>query len=344
MVLKLVAKSLLEENAKSALIITPRHYSSIAQLLRDSIMTELKVDQHSVHSVKQNARDCLEKVKLSSVFDIAGVEQTLSELHWSDSYIQPLNKQASVSDRVSKPDSSPMEREGAQATVLTEVGDSDEEELSQQSNLTTDSLDAEVLGERARQGIEPLLSPDIIVITHFSTFLTTLFTERERAAAHRSLLLLKSRLHFLSRSLDPSPLVVILNSTSVEQGPGGTDTNMAQLSGTSSANTSLGSIFSLPNNCLPGYNYSCRRRIKPSFGLIFSQLLDLHILSTNIPGAYNPKRRGHLLSGEDKPSSPYTVVEVLLDEAGSRGTPSCKERKSREQRWCVCANLCSGRE
>ncbi|KAF4979913.1 hypothetical protein FZEAL_3975 [Fusarium zealandicum] len=54
----------------------------------------------------------------------------------------------------------------------------------------------------------------MIVITHFSSLLTSLFTHREKSAAHSALQLLGSHLRDLTRNLASHPLILILNSTS----------------------------------------------------------------------------------------------------------------------------------
>ncbi|KAM0323169.1 hypothetical protein ACHAQA_009019 [Verticillium albo-atrum] len=78
------------------------------------------------------------------------------------------------------------------------------------------------------------------------------------------------------------------------------------------------------------YHNVASRRNKPSFGMVFAQILDLHLLCTRVPrGADDAERVFGDAPGEAKF---VWVVEVLLDEIGvwegKRGP-----RRSREQRW-----------
>ncbi|OTA02959.1 hypothetical protein A9Z42_0033700 [Trichoderma parareesei] len=192
-------------------------------------------------------------------------------------------------------------------------------------------------------------TPDIILVTHFSSLLTSFFTQRDKPTAHATLRHLSSRLRRLSRTLPSHPLVLIINST---------DSGAAAHS---SASASHG--YEIPpappppseqppeyhnNNKSPPVVAPTLRSIfnpatasgqgffklnKPTFGLVFTQLLDLHLLCTRAP---RPP------SKETTPSSrALTVVEVLLDDIGlwqgERG-----RRRRREQRWTVVASS-SGR-
>lgn len=190
--------------------------------------------------------------------------------------------------------------------------------------------------------------PDIIVITHFSTILTTLFTRRENKSAHTSLQLLSSHMRHLSRTLPSHPLLLILNSTA-SSGADATG-NPAQPPGAGAAagpvprrsekplDPTLRSVFNPPPLSLPGYRHgAASRRNKPSFGLVFAQLLDVHVLCTRVPrdaddadALYAPAP-----GAEGAAEVRYAwVIEVLLDETGVWG-PGGGRRRSREQRWGV---------
>jgi len=91
------------------------------------------------------------------------------------------------------------------------------------------------------------------------------------------------------------------------------------------------------------YNYDTphSRRNKPSFGLIFTQMLDMHLLCTKIPktradaeALYAPVSPG---TGGKKKINYVWAVEVLLDEVGvwegAEKVLEGKPRRSREQRW-----------
>ncbi|CAN8100554.1 unnamed protein product [Discula destructiva] len=199
--------------------------------------------------------------------------------------------------------------------------------------------------------------PDIILITHMSTLLSSLFHQRDKATAHQTLQLLASHLRYLTRSLEHgSPLIMLLNSTtssgtsmankhkdldrdgpSRPQPPGGSQTPNKPLDPT------LRSIFNPPPLPVSGlsYNYDTphSRRNKPSFGLIFTQMLDMHLLCTKIPKTradaevlYETKS-----AGTGNKVEYVWAIEVLLDEMGlwegRENILEGKPRRSREQRW-----------
>ncbi|KAI1329963.1 hypothetical protein F5Y16DRAFT_61177 [Xylariaceae sp. FL0255] len=57
----------------------------------------------------------------------------------------------------------------------------------------------------------PLPVPEIILITHFSSLLTSIFTNRDKTSAHTMLQRLSSHLRYLARSA--GPLIMLLNTT-----------------------------------------------------------------------------------------------------------------------------------
>lgn len=209
--------------------------------------------------------------------------------------------------------------------------------------------------------------PDIVLITHTSTLLSSLFRQREKDTAHQMLQLLSSHLRFLSRSPNHGgPLILILNSTTNSQEPT-TTTNIKSDSGQGrpspppppppeASNTrghnrppdpTLRSIFNPPPLPASGLGYThdtpLSRRNKPSFGLIFTQMLDIHLLCTRVPRTradaevlFAPPSQA---AGAGTGAVDYGwVVEVLLDEVGvwedeGARPPWGSRRASREQRW-----------
>lgn len=243
-------------------------------------------------------------------------------------------------------------------------------------------------------GKNPSKRPDIIIITHMSTLLSTLFQQREKSAAHQTLQLLSSHIRYLTRAPEHGgPLVMLLNSTtssfpspdnntnntSNPTGGAGTDrppppaaaadhhhpslpppTKKAK--GASAHNNkpldpTLRSIFNPPPLPASGLSYAYdtphARRNKPSFGLIFTQMLDMHLLCTRLPktrddaeALYAPPPllgAAETEMGGTRPVAYGWVVEVLLDEMGvwegrdavveGGGSGRRRERRSREQRW-----------
>ncbi|ROW16361.1 hypothetical protein VPNG_02762 [Cytospora leucostoma] len=209
--------------------------------------------------------------------------------------------------------------------------------------------------------------PDIVLVTHISTLMSSLFRQREKDTAHKMLQLLSSHLRYLTRSPDHGgPLVMILNSTTSpsditvnsESTTTGTTTDRPQDPERPPRPTELGSatktskpldptlrsIFNPPPLPVSGLNYSydtpLSRRNKPSFGLVFTQLLDLHLLCTSVPKSRADAEALFAPPSEvarSKGAIEYGwVVEVLLDEIGVWEEDRVREgkpRRSREQRW-----------
>ncbi|KAG5927486.1 hypothetical protein E4U42_002196 [Claviceps africana] len=189
------------------------------------------------------------------------------------------------------------------------------------SDLDRDVQDAEAEadihethdGQDARGG-EP---PSLVLITHFSSLLSGLFAQRERRAAHETVSRVGARLGRLSRTLPSGPLVMMLNSAT------GTGTGTGPPTRTA-ADPSLQGIFG--------------PRPRPSFGVVFAQLLDMHLLCSRATTRHGGTptetvRRRDGGQEQDHPgAASVTVVEVLTDDMGvwqGRRGP----RPSREQRW-----------
>lgn len=231
--------------------------------------------------------------------------------------------------------------------------------------------------------------PDMILITHISALLNGLFTGRDKSAGHETVTILLSQLrqltgHFGDLPNDcPGPLIMILNSTTASTSSSFTSTSVA-MSGENNPNnlgeqrpasreqqsqtttdSTLRSIFQ--------HHHQNGSKTKPSFGMVFTQLLDLHLLCTRIPRRQRqmgPARMGIVKDrpplstarsgagaepgvGISSPSHRFAwVVEVLLDERGVHeydfdddtiaeeraSTPERQaqiqiRRRCREQRW-----------
>ena len=185
--------------------------------------------------------------------------------------------------------------------------------------------------------------PDMILITHFSSLLTTLFTRRDRAGAHSALALLSAHLRYLARTA--GPLVMLLNTTS--------SSSSSSAPGLAAAATrprpldpTLRSVFSHNSGSGSGSGGGGggHRVNKPAYGATFAGLLDAHLLCTRVPRARADAEA--LLSAPARCRRAW-VVEVLMDEVGvwewreeaEDGGASGKEaerrwtRRCREQRW-----------
>lgn len=309
--------------------------------MRDGIQAQLR-DDVGGDDLKRRTREHLERVMLSCVFDMTGVWEVVAGL-----------------DRAASPEASPVE---------DEIKDSQEDDEDQLEDTTREKA-SEKKESEAR-------GPNVVVITHFGSLLTGLFAHRSSASAHQTVQLLSSHLRHLSRSLSSSPLFLLLNSTASSPSTHGagdsttTETRMSAAIANASSTRSqrpldptLRSIFNPPY--MPVYGVrnqnettassSLSRQNKPTFGLIFSQMLDMHILCTRVP---KTDADADIVYGLAPPAvagaeTEYaTVVEVLLDEMGV--WPSAAEREQereqggggtaqrtrqkrryREQRWCA---------
>ncbi|KAI8951594.1 hypothetical protein F4801DRAFT_285991 [Xylaria longipes] len=193
---------------------------------------------------------------------------------------------------------------------------------------------------------------DIILVTHFSSLLTTLFTHNDKTSAHTKLQLLSSHLRHLALSTEA--LVMLLNtttspspetstSTSTSGGPRpfpGPDHPIPPMGPEASKqqmplDPTLRSIFN-PLPQLHGSNTSGQgnrpdyshghpygaaaarltRRNKPSFGATFAQFLDLHLLCTKVPRTRGDAETAIALGAGSEDVKHAWVVEALLDEMG----------------------------
>ncbi|KDN61040.1 hypothetical protein CSUB01_09435 [Colletotrichum sublineola] len=209
--------------------------------------------------------------------------------------------------------------------------------------------------------------PDIILITHFHSLMTALFTRHDRQSAHHSLQVLSSHLRYLARNLPSSPLIMLLNGTSSskeaptsasrpanhQDGPPPAPDYRGGAGGSSKPlDPTLRSIFNPPplDFAVYGGNQAASRRNKPTFGLVFSQLLDLHLLCTRVPRDKEDVEKLYALApepgGGGEANGGFTsavryvwVIEVLLDEVGiwegCLPDGAMKVRKGREQRWAA---------
>ncbi|KAK2075307.1 hypothetical protein P8C59_009442 [Phyllachora maydis] len=173
-------------------------------------------------------------------------------------------------------------------------------------------------------------APDVILITHMAGLMKALFAAH-KASAHATLQRLASHLRQAARAPPRGgPLVMVLNATgAASPGPASTTAAAKPLDPT------LRSIFDAPP----------ARRSRPAFGLVFTQMLDMHLLCTRVPrdradaqAVAGASSGGGVASG----ARFVWVVECLLDEIGvweeeeeeqGREERARKGRRCREQRW-----------
>ncbi|KAG5975786.1 hypothetical protein E4U58_007326 [Claviceps cyperi] len=320
--LQVLSRELLDCPDSRALIITPRPAAEVLRSLRESLVAQQQPQEQTGGCCSLG--DCLERVMLSCVFDMDGLWEVLSDLsdaeadaEADDGHKGDQKRETQLQTQTQKP--------------AKEIQDSQDEEetLSTSVDRTTNT------------------TPSFILITHFSTLLSGLFAQRERQAAHSTVSLLNARLNYLSRNLPPSPLIMILNSVTESPGmtterphrsrtriQGDAKPTKTKTTPSTALDPSLQSIFSAPPSLdIPGYyTGTLPRRLKPSFGLVFAQLLDLHLLCSRVARTRAHDGLPGLQGGEGDAGGVVTVVEVLMDEMGVwQGRRGVRPR--REQRW-----------
>ncbi|EGX95083.1 hypothetical protein CCM_03355 [Cordyceps militaris CM01] len=277
---------------------------------------------------EQKCRAGLDSVMLSVVFDIDGIWQTLSEL------LQPLVA-ATSSSPVIHHEGHIGSLERNRMIPTTEIQDSEDEDILQPAgHKTFDSREEPRASSHEDQGerSSPMCPPEIIVVTHFSTFLTSLFARREKAEAHKTLAYLKWQLRGLSRSCSMSPLILLVNSTTTEEASNRPRGSALDLSGSTRTHRSpeptLHSIFASVRSLRPS---------RPSFGVVFSQFLDLHILCTDLSENHANLacrlERAAASTKCDHQCRSLAHIEVLKDNLGINSAHLRKQ--NREKRWAV---------
>lgn len=378
--LQVLACSLLDSAVQKVQVITPKPPSTIVVLLKNAITAELKARGISgFDEIAARRRDCLDRIMLSRVFDMDGLDEVLADLDATaaapgsgkeEEEIIEIQSAEETANMKAQPDATAADDDGDgdgdgaasskeekphKASVVAEIQDSQDEDempspppspIAIPQSPQPQSDDTNLKNNNKSTAATASSTPDIILITHFSSLLTSFFTQRDKSAAHAALRLLATHLRHLSRTLPSNPLILLLNSTdsgahASESHSHENNLNMNSIplplpdqqsslstaykstSSSSSTDPTLRPIFNPAHHA--GTSYKAN---KPTFGLVFTQLLDLHLLCTRAP---RPSRAA-------PPSlRAMTVVEVLLDEIGlwegERG-----RRKRREQRWTIVAS------
>ncbi|KAG6324515.1 hypothetical protein E4U44_000711 [Claviceps purpurea] len=344
--LQVLSRELLDCPDSRALIITPRPAAEVLRSLRESLVAQLQPQEQTGGGCSLG--HCLERVMLSCVFDMDGLWEVLSDLsdaeadaEVDESHKGDQNRETQLQTQTQTKGKEIQDSQDEEETLSTPLDDT----TTTKKNIDTINTTINTINTTTTIIAITNTTPSFILITHFSTLLSGLFAQRERQAAHSTISLLSARLNYLSRNLPPGPLIMILNS--VTESPGPTRTRIqddpkpkptkTKPTPSTPLDPSLQSIFSAPPPLnIPGYHYTGNlpRRLKPSFGLVFTQLLDLHLLCSRV--ARTRARDGlpvpGLQDGEGHVGSVVTVVEVLMDEMGVwQGRRGVRPR--REQRW-----------
>jgi hypothetical protein len=356
-----------DQKEENAIIVTAQPPSSVLPGLRDAFKNQLlEGGKVSPEALQTDLRGCLERVSISRVFDLEGLWEVLGELNCPSSPC-PNESKATTSQEEVRPQNA--EQRTAKVDyekkkfTKTEIADSEDEDDI--SPITTPPTVPESKPEPQPEPIpfpspKPLrklehdssTAPAIILIANFYTLLTGLFARREKLDAHKTLQLLSSHMRYLARHLPTAPLIMVLNTTvsheknqaTTNPGTGGPSPRKQV---TKPFDPTLRSVFNPRPLTLPGYEFKALSlRNKPGFGLIFTQLLDLHVLCSRLPRSradaealYAPGSQGAPVQTTSRGDGLRYVwiVECLIDELGvweaGAGTGNGKARRSREQRW-----------
>ncbi|KAL6853283.1 hypothetical protein J3F83DRAFT_756046 [Trichoderma novae-zelandiae] len=369
--LQILICSLLDKAVQKVQVVTPKPPGTIVVLLKNGITAELKArGVTELDEAAAQRRDCLDRIMLSRVFDMDGLCEVLADLESAAAELLLGESGADGAQQVQQTVTSKVQTDADAAvtsapyepqepSVVAEIQDSQDEDepLSplptppqpgihdekQRKADEGENDDMPAINKAAADNHTPTsTTPDIILITHFSSLLTSFFTQRDKPTAHATLHLIASRLRRLSRTLPSHPLILLINSTDSGAAAHSSDSHGHEMAPSEQPSThkyppvdpTLRSIFnpaspsSVTSPSPHGLGYKPN---KPTFGLVFTQLLDLHLLCTRAP------RPSKTATAAAIPSRARTIVEVLLDDIGVWGGERGR-RKRREQRWTVVAS------
>jgi hypothetical protein len=358
------------------MIITTLAVNLLLPILKEVLLAQIRVTGLSEGdvSIEEAMKRCLEAISIARVFDFEGLTEVLRELNMADSGSERQAEssqsygQSNPAQGIGDDGTRPSRAEQVPLRASLEIQDSEDEESeisSQHSPRDTRGSDSGPAQQPDPAAARRSSTFDLILITHSSSIFGSLFARRDAQAAHTLVQVLSSQLRYLSRATEHGgPLIMLLNSTNPTDpsgpsadgevphdsraDPPGRNSRQAKKQAKPLEST-LRSIFTPPTPPI-SYSYANQpaiRRTKPAFGMVFAQLLDLHLLCTLVPRA---RADAEMTYAETMPSSLHTatpvarwqgaamryvwVVEVLLDEMGVWGTGGPGEpRRSREQRW-----------
>ncbi|KAK3898520.1 hypothetical protein C8A05DRAFT_47191 [Staphylotrichum tortipilum] len=355
--LQTAARLLVAKPKAKVLVVTTLPVTVLLPRLKEALVERLGVAPGGMLNIQGWVMGCLERIEISRVFDVQGLEEVLGEL----------------GEGVPAGDVEKVEAKG-QGRERTEVRDSEDEESLSSPSPPQQPDEHQPIPARPTR-------PDMVLITHTSTLFNALFTGRDKDTAHATMQSLASRLQALTRpsptgaSRGDEPLIMLLNSTTSSLGNASSSTTQEDGQGQRHTEPqTLTSIFNPlppkptpastshpnqprshqpnhqpqpppptthnPTTTTPNKTTTTTIPNKPSFGQVFAQLLDMHLLLSRVPQttvdravlAVNPTMRVEDVE--------YVwVAEVLLDEIGAWqpawGGDGGGKWRGREQRWGV---------
>ena len=211
-----------------------------------------------------------------------------------------------------------------------------------------DGLD-EVLCDLVKRTVqEETLLPTIILISQMAALLNGYFASHDKNVAHTVVAGIGFRLRQIARSLSSTPLILLPNSTTNIN----ININTTVMESRQMCTDTLLSIFNTPpSTTAAAAALSEIRCPRPSFGRIFDQLVDMHLLCSRIPRTIADAVAVFDAQGRRRESIGSSVgvvwvVEVLRDGGGAwigSGVDGdghghghgAGERMFRHQRWGV---------
>ncbi|KAH6630368.1 hypothetical protein B0J18DRAFT_475079 [Chaetomium sp. MPI-SDFR-AT-0129] len=381
---QILARLVAMEPTANVRVVTMLSMTELVPRLKQALVGQLSGLDGGVEGLKGKVQACFGRISISRIFDIEGLLEVLDELG------QAVPSTTETGMKGDQGLGGQVEERGQPRIGVQDIGSTTNPSPPQQQ-------------PQPQPGPQSTL-PDLVLITHTSSLLNTLFTGRDKDTAHNTAVLLGSHLRTLSHSPAPGgPLIILLNITTSSSFPSASHNNNTDDPGaiprtdgrekpTKHPDPTLRSIFNplpsqprgfIDNNeelsaaattsattgRTPGTTTevptpepappAAVSRNKPSFGLVFTQLLDVHLLCTRVPRTRKDREAivgaaagTNMFNPGIKPGgvSYVWVVEVLLDEVGvyeggqGQGQTGGEEgncgwegrrRKSREQRWGV---------
>ncbi|KAK4145749.1 uncharacterized protein C8A04DRAFT_10379 [Dichotomopilus funicola] len=364
-----LARLVATEPTANVRVVTMLSMTELVPRLKQALVGQLSGLDGGVEGLKGKVQACFVRISISRVFDVEGLSEVVDELGQAVTVVHDGAAQGG-------PSTTETGRKGGEGSGVQNVGSTTNTLLPQQ--------------QPQPQPAPQSTLPDLVLITHTSSLLSTLFTGRDKDTAHNTAVLLGSHLRTLSHSPAPGgPLIMLLNTTTSSSFPSAAHNNnnnnnldepgpIPRTDGrerpTKHPDPTLRSIFNpLPSHRrptpvtiteAPAPPPAAVSRNKPSFGLIFTQLLDVHLLCTRVPRTRKDREAivaaAAAAAGTDvfnlgiRPGGVLYVwvVEVLLDEVGvyegGKGQGQAggggedgdwgwegRRRRSREQRWGV---------
>ncbi|KAK3954344.1 hypothetical protein QBC32DRAFT_255691 [Pseudoneurospora amorphoporcata] len=366
-----------EAKAK-AMIITTLSTTSLLPRLRLALVSEARVllqgNGNAQQVEREEIKSCLERVLVARVFDAEGLREVLRELEEDTS---SSNKQKTATDMLgsSSADKSAGTERGRGGAGQEQKADSNASPLPSLILITDTSyllntlfarnktgsdrfaahnsavqLSDQIRGLSRRGPLVMLLNSTISPVSSNST--SSMFDDDNNNNNNNNRGPKQPDLSIMRSIFNPPPPAPMEGAVGVMTGLVGQQQQPAGVAPASyrggGGHGGYGNHFQQQHQTQPqmatAAAAAASRRNKPSYGMVFSQMLDLHLLCTRVPRGRSRQRGGAYGGGY---GGYVWAVEVLLDELGvyeglegvlgetgeGEGKRKGLTRRSREQRW-----------